>query len=82
VRRSSAKPRWGASAEGLVAFFAESGLSIARLGLEAGALSQWLYAGGGGCRVRGRLRKVPADWTGWLEEVEYGGREAVVADDS
>jgi transposase len=29
----------------LVAFFAESGLSFARIGLEAGPLSQWLYAG-------------------------------------
>ena len=31
--------------EALVAFFAESGLSFARIGLEAGPLSQWLYAG-------------------------------------
>jgi len=31
--------------EALVAFFAESGLSIVRIGLEAGPLSQWLYAG-------------------------------------
>ena len=31
--------------EALVAFFAESGLSILRIGLEAGPLSQWLYAG-------------------------------------
>jgi transposase len=31
--------------EALVAFFAESGLSIARIGLEAGPLSQWLHAG-------------------------------------
>ena len=31
--------------EALVAFFAESGVSIARIGLEAGPLSQWLYAG-------------------------------------
>jgi transposase len=31
--------------EALVAFFAESGLTFARIGLEAGPLSQWLYAG-------------------------------------
>jgi transposase len=31
--------------EALVACFAESGLSLARIGLEAGPLSQWLYAG-------------------------------------
>jgi transposase len=31
--------------EALVAFFAESGLSFVRIGLEAGPLSQWLYAG-------------------------------------
>jgi transposase len=31
--------------EALVAFFAESGLSFARIGLEAGPLSQWLHAG-------------------------------------
>ena len=31
--------------EALVAFFAGSGLSFARIGLEAGPLSQWLYAG-------------------------------------
>jgi hypothetical protein len=31
--------------EALVAFFAESGQSFARIGLEAGPLSQWLYAG-------------------------------------
>ena len=31
--------------EALVAFFAQSGLSFARIGLEAGPLSQWLYAG-------------------------------------
>jgi transposase len=31
--------------EALVAFFAESGLSFTRIGLEAGPLSQWLYAG-------------------------------------
>ena len=31
--------------EALVAFFAESGLRFARIGLEAGPLSQWLYAG-------------------------------------
>jgi transposase len=31
--------------EALVAFFAESGPSFARIGLEAGPLSQWLYAG-------------------------------------
>jgi transposase len=31
--------------EALVGFFAESGLTFARIGLEAGPLSQWLYAG-------------------------------------
>jgi transposase len=31
--------------EALAAFFAESGLSFARIGLEAGPLSQWLHAG-------------------------------------
>jgi transposase len=31
--------------EALVAFFAESGLTFSRIGLEAGPLSQWLYAG-------------------------------------
>jgi transposase len=31
--------------EALVAFFAATGLSIARIGLEAGPLSQWLHAG-------------------------------------
>ncbi len=31
--------------EALVAFFAESGLRFARIGLEAGPLSQWLHAG-------------------------------------
>jgi transposase len=31
--------------EALVAFFAASGLRIARIGLEAGPLSQWLHAG-------------------------------------
>ena len=31
--------------EALVAFFAQSGLRSARIGLEAGPLSQWLYAG-------------------------------------
>ncbi len=31
--------------ETLVAFFAESGLRFARIGLEAGPLSQWLHAG-------------------------------------
>ena len=31
--------------QALVAFFAESGLRFSRIGLEAGPLSQWLYAG-------------------------------------
>ena len=31
--------------EALVAWFAESGLKYARIGLEAGPLSQWLHAG-------------------------------------
>jgi transposase len=31
--------------EALVAFFAESGLRLTRIGLEAGPLSQWLHAG-------------------------------------
>jgi transposase len=31
--------------EALVGFFAASGLACARIGLEAGALSQWLHAG-------------------------------------
>jgi transposase len=31
--------------EALVVFFAESGLTFSRIGLEAGPLSQWLYAG-------------------------------------
>ena len=31
--------------EALVAFFAAAGLCIARIGLEAGPLSQWLHAG-------------------------------------
>jgi transposase len=31
--------------ESLVAFFAESGLRLTRIGLEAGPLSQWLHAG-------------------------------------
>lgn len=31
--------------EGLVQFFDELGLSVSRLGLEAGPLSQWLHAG-------------------------------------
>ena len=29
----------------LVGFFADRGLSFARIGLEAGPVSQWLYAG-------------------------------------
>ena len=35
----------GSEREALVAFFAESGLRFARIGLEAGPLSQWLHAG-------------------------------------
>jgi transposase len=31
--------------EALAAFFAESGLTFARVGLKAGPLSQWLHAG-------------------------------------
>jgi transposase len=33
--------------EVLIGWFAGLGLAVARIGLEAGPLSQWLYAGGG-----------------------------------
>ena len=33
--------------EALIAWFTKLGVSMARIGLEAGPLSQWLYAGSG-----------------------------------
>jgi transposase len=40
-----AKPRWRASPEVLIGWFDGLGIAMARIGLEAGPLSQWLYAG-------------------------------------
>ena len=42
---SSARPRWPASPRFLIGWFRDLGLAVTRIGLEAGPLSQWLYAG-------------------------------------
>src|SRR6476660_4847614 len=47
--------------EALVDFFRRLGLPLARVGLEAGPLSQWLHAGLAGARGGPRWRS-PASW--------------------
>ena len=50
---SSARPRCASEPEALVGFFRQLGLPLARIGLEAGPLSQWLHAGLVGAGLRG-----------------------------
>src|SRR4029077_5091710 len=42
---SCARPRWPASQRPLIEWFRGLGIAVTRIGLEAGPLSQWLYAG-------------------------------------
>ena len=45
--------------EVLIGWFRGLEFAVARIGLEAGPLSQWLYAGMGGCGVAGRIARDP-----------------------
>ncbi len=42
--RSSGRPKWPANRRPLIGWFGTLGLGLARVGLEVGTLSQWLYA--------------------------------------
>src|SRR3954449_5583000 len=67
--------------EALVAFFGQLGLSLTRVGLEAGPLSQWLHAGLAGAGFEAVLletRHVKAALSAMVVKTDLCGRPTVV----
>ena len=67
--------------EALVGFFGQLGLPVVRIGLEAGPLSQWLYAGlatAGFEAVLLETRQVKAALSAMIVKTDLCGRPTVV----